>query len=59
MPGPRTRAEKYLKLRQYWRRNQELEPDERELFLSELGIEEPGVAKLAKAVYSSLDLISF
>lgn len=37
----------------------ELEPEEQALFLAEMGIEEAGIARLAKAVYSSLDLISF
>ncbi len=37
----------------------ELEDDERDLFLEELGIEEAGLEKLIKSSYSLLDLISF
>jgi len=37
----------------------ELDPEEQELFLKELGIEERGVAKLSKAVYDCMGLISF
>ncbi len=37
----------------------ELDDDEKELFLSELGIEESGLDKLIKASYHLLDLISF
>ena len=37
----------------------ELEDDERELFLEELGIEEAGLDKLIKSSYALLDLISF
>lgn len=37
----------------------ELEDEEREMFLNELGIEESGLDKLIKASYSLLDLISF
>ena len=36
-----------------------LEPDEREMFLEELGINESGLDKLIKASYRLLDLISF
>ena len=37
----------------------ELEDDEREMFLEELGITESGLEKLIKSSYSLLDLISF
>lgn len=37
----------------------ELDASEQELFLNEMGIEERGIAKLARAVYACLDLISF
>jgi GTP-binding protein YchF len=37
----------------------ELDPSEQELFLEEMGIKERGVAKLARAVYASMGLISF
>jgi GTP-binding protein YchF len=37
----------------------ELEPEEKELFLQELGIQESGLDQLIKASYSLLDLISF
>lgn len=37
----------------------QLDPEEREMFLTELGIEESGLDKLIKASYSLLDLISF
>lgn len=37
----------------------ELEDDEREMFLQELGVEESGLDKLIKASYELLDLISF
>ncbi len=37
----------------------ELEDEEREMFLEELGIEEAGLEKLIKSSYSLLDLISF
>jgi GTP-binding protein YchF len=37
----------------------ELEPEERKLFLDELGIKESGLDKLIKVSYSLLDLISF
>ena len=37
----------------------ELDDEERELFLTELGIEEAGLDKLIKASYNLLDLISF
>ena len=37
----------------------ELEDEEREMFLEELGIEESGLDKLIKSSYSLLDLISF
>ncbi|MBQ6662211.1 MAG: redox-regulated ATPase YchF [Firmicutes bacterium] len=37
----------------------ELEDDERQMFLEELGIEESGLDKLVKASYSLLNLISF
>lgn len=37
----------------------ELEDEERELFLEELGIEESGLDKLIKASYTLLDLISY
>ena len=37
----------------------ELEEDEREMFLEELGIKESGLDQLIKASYSLLDLISF
>lgn len=38
---------------------EQLPEDERELFLSELGIEESGIHRIAKAVYRQLGLISF
>jgi len=37
----------------------ELEPEERKMFLDELGIKESGLDKLIKVSYSLLDLISF
>ncbi len=37
----------------------ELDPEEKEMFLEELGIEESGLDKLIKASYKLLDLISF
>ena len=37
----------------------ELDDDERQMFLEELGIEESGLDKLVKASYALLDLISF
>lgn len=37
----------------------ELDPEERKLFLDELGIKESGLEKLIKVSYSLLDLISF
>jgi hypothetical protein len=37
----------------------ELDPDERGLFLEELGLEEPGLNRLVRAAYSLLDLITF
>ncbi|MDN5345399.1 MAG: ribosome-binding ATPase [Clostridia bacterium] len=36
-----------------------LEPADREVFLQEMGIDEPGVARLARAIYRRLGLISF
>lgn len=36
-----------------------LEPDERELFLEEMGIAEPGIERVARAIYQHLGLISF
>lgn len=36
-----------------------LEPEERVEFMRELGIEEPGISRLAKAIYRRLGLISF
>ncbi|GAB6189891.1 redox-regulated ATPase YchF [Marinitoga arctica] len=37
----------------------ELEPDEKEEFMKELGIERPGIARLSKVVYDHLGLITF
>lgn len=37
----------------------ELEPEEQETFLEEMGISEPGILKFTEAVYSTLGLISF
>ena len=37
----------------------ELESEDREMFMQELGLTEPGINKLASAVYELLDLISF
>ncbi len=37
----------------------QLEPDERELFLEEMGITEPGIERVAKTIYKHLGLISF
>lgn len=37
----------------------ELEPDEKEVFMEELGISETGIARLARTVYQHLNLISF
>ncbi len=37
----------------------ELDPEEREEFLKELGIEEPGLDKVIKSTYDMLDLITF
>lgn len=36
-----------------------LEPGERELFLDEMGITEPGIERVARAIYKHLGLISF
>ncbi len=35
------------------------EPEEKEMFLSELGVDEPGVAKLIRATYALLNLITY
>ncbi len=37
----------------------ELDGEEREMFMQELGLEEPGVLRIATSVYESLGLISF
>ncbi len=37
----------------------ELPPEEAELFLTDLGLEEPGIARSARAVYERLGLVSF
>lgn len=37
----------------------ELDAEDRELFMEELGISEPGINRIAKAVYAQLGLISF
>ena len=37
----------------------ELEPDEKQAFLADLGLEEPGLHRLTRAAYDLLDLISF
>ena len=37
----------------------ELEPEEKGLFMDELGIKETGIARLTRTVYQHLDLISF
>ncbi len=37
----------------------QLDPGERELFLTEMGISEPGVERVAKTIYKHLGLISF
>ena len=37
----------------------ELEADEKQAFLSDLGLEEPGLHRLTRAAYALLDLISF
>ena len=37
----------------------QLPPEDRELFLSELGLSESGVSRMAKAMYAQLGLISF
>ncbi len=37
----------------------ELEPEEKEVFMEELGIKETGIARLARTVYQHLNLISF
>ena len=37
----------------------QLDPGERELFLKEMGIDEPGVERVAKTIYKQLGLISF
>jgi len=37
----------------------ELEPDERQAFLADLGLEEPGLHRLIRAAYRLLDLASF
>ena len=37
----------------------ELEPGEKQAFLQDLGLEEPGLRRLTRAAYSLLDLISF
>jgi GTP-binding protein YchF len=36
-----------------------LEPEERELFLEEMGIAEPGIERVARVIYKHLGLISF
>jgi len=36
-----------------------LEPEDREVFLKEMGIQEPGIHRVARAVYRRLGLISF
>ncbi|MDK2821567.1 MAG: ribosome-binding ATPase [Clostridia bacterium] len=36
-----------------------LEPEDREQFLEEMGIDEPGIDRLARAIYNRLGLISF
>ena len=38
---------------------EELDPEEREIFLSELGLSERGLSRVARAVYRQLGLISF
>ncbi|MGR6836010.1 redox-regulated ATPase YchF [Syntrophomonas erecta] len=38
---------------------QELEPDEREIFMNEIGIEQPGIVKISRSMYQRLGLISF
>jgi len=37
----------------------ELEPEEREIFLKELGLEESGLARLIRAAYELLGLITY
>ncbi|NLF80093.1 MAG: redox-regulated ATPase YchF [Clostridia bacterium] len=37
----------------------QLQPEDRPLFLEELGVSEPGVSRIAKAIYDQLGLISF
>jgi len=38
---------------------EELPPEEQAAFLEDLGLEQPGVARLARSAYEALDLISF
>jgi len=37
----------------------ELEPDEKQAFLADLGLEEPGLHRLIRAVYALLELVSY
>lgn len=37
----------------------QLEPEERDLFLGEMGISEPGIERVARTIYKKLGLISF
>ncbi|MGH7686788.1 MAG: redox-regulated ATPase YchF [Candidatus Dormibacteria bacterium] len=37
----------------------DLEPDEREVFLSDLGLKEPGLHRVARSAYHLLDLLTF
>ena len=38
---------------------EQLPPEDKQLFLDELGISEPGIHRIAKAIYAQLGLISF
>jgi ribosome-binding ATPase len=38
---------------------EQLPPEDRQLFLTELGVSEPGISRIAKAIYQELGLISF
>ncbi|MDD4549834.1 MAG: redox-regulated ATPase YchF [Syntrophomonadaceae bacterium] len=37
----------------------ELEPEEKEMFMQEIGIKEPGIVRITRTIYDSLGLISF
>ena len=37
----------------------QLSPEDRDMFMEELGVSEPGISRIAKAIYAQLGLISF